>query len=147
MAKLLEVVQSGNADTQETALGAIASAANAAGASFQPYVQAVFPVLSQYMEATDASMLKRRSRATEAMGLMATAVGKEVIGPLVSNIMQAALKVTYVLTTVQQTTPFGSDTTRDDATSHAGCLQVTLTLVLILFFRLKQQDFLFALGW
>ena len=42
MAKLLEVVQSGNVDTQETALGAIASAANAAGPSFQPYVQAVF---------------------------------------------------------------------------------------------------------
>ena len=27
------------------------------------------------------------------MGLMATAVGKEVIGPMVQDIMQAALKV------------------------------------------------------
>lgn len=52
MAKLLEVVRSGNPETQETALGAIASAANAAGASFQPYVAAVFPVLRQYMEVT-----------------------------------------------------------------------------------------------
>ena len=51
MAKLLEVVRTGNSDTQETALGAIASAANAAGSSFQPYVAAVFPVLRQYMEA------------------------------------------------------------------------------------------------
>lgn len=50
MAKLLDVVRTGNSDTQETALGAIASAANAAGASFQPYVPAVFPVLRQYME-------------------------------------------------------------------------------------------------
>ena len=50
MAKLLEVVRTGNSDTQETALGAIASAANAAGSSFQPYVAAVFPVLRQYME-------------------------------------------------------------------------------------------------
>ena len=50
MAKLLEVVRTGNIDTQETALGAIASAANAAGSSFQPYVAAVFPVLRQYMD-------------------------------------------------------------------------------------------------
>ena len=50
IAKLLDVVRTGNSDTQETALGAIASAANAAGASFQPYVPAVFPVLRQYME-------------------------------------------------------------------------------------------------
>ena len=50
MAKLLEVVRTGNSDTQYSALGAIASAANAAGASFQPYVPAVFPVLQQYME-------------------------------------------------------------------------------------------------
>lgn len=50
MAKLLEVVRTGNSETQETALGAIASAANAAGPSFQPYVSAVFPVLRQYME-------------------------------------------------------------------------------------------------
>ena len=50
MAKLLEVVRTGNSDTQETALGAIASAANAAGPSFQPYVAVVFPVLRQYME-------------------------------------------------------------------------------------------------
>ena len=50
MAKLLEVVRTGNSETQETALGAIASAANAAGASFRPYVSAVFPVLRQYME-------------------------------------------------------------------------------------------------
>lgn len=50
MAKLLEVVKTGNSETQDTALGAIASAANAAGPSFQPYVAAVFPVLRQYME-------------------------------------------------------------------------------------------------
>lgn len=45
------------------------------------------------LQATDAAFLKRRCRATEAMGLMATAVGKEVIGPMVQDIMQAALKV------------------------------------------------------
>ena len=45
------------------------------------------------VQATDASMMKRRCRATEAMGLMATAVGKQAIAPLVPDIMQAALKV------------------------------------------------------
>ena len=45
------------------------------------------------LQATDAAFLKRRCRASEAMGLMATAVGKEVIGPMVQDIMQAALKV------------------------------------------------------
>ena len=50
MAKLLEVVRTGNSETQYSALGAIASAANAAGTSFQPYVPAVYPVLQQYME-------------------------------------------------------------------------------------------------
>ncbi|KAL3153296.1 hypothetical protein ABBQ38_011641 [Trebouxia sp. C0009 RCD-2024] len=92
MGKLLEVVSTGDADTQETALGAIASAANAAGPSFQPYVQAVFPVLRHYMEATDPAFMKRRCRASEAMGLMATAVGKDAIAPMVQDIMQAALK-------------------------------------------------------
>lgn len=92
MAKLLEVVRTGNSETQYSALGAIASAANAAGTSFQPYVPAVFPVLQQYMEATDSSMLKRRCRATEAMGLMATAIGKQAVTPMVPHIMQAALK-------------------------------------------------------
>lgn len=56
MGKLLEVVGGGDADTQETALGAIASAANAAGSSFQPYVSAVFPVLRQYMEVPHPSL-------------------------------------------------------------------------------------------
>jgi len=56
IAKLLEVIRTGNSDTQETALGAIASAANAAGASFLPYVSAVFPVLRQYMEVSPACL-------------------------------------------------------------------------------------------
>jgi len=45
------------------------------------------------MQATDSSMLKRRCRATEAMGLMATAIGKQAVTPMVPHIMQAALKV------------------------------------------------------
>ena len=50
IAKLLEVIAGGTPDSQETALGALASAANAAGTSFQPFVEAVFPVLRQFME-------------------------------------------------------------------------------------------------
>lgn len=50
IAKLLEVIAGGTPDSQETALGALASAANAAGTSFQPFVGAVFPVLRQFME-------------------------------------------------------------------------------------------------
>ncbi len=45
------------------------------------------------VQATDSAVLKRRSRATEAMGLMGTANGKEAIAPMVPDIMQAALKV------------------------------------------------------
>jgi hypothetical protein len=45
------------------------------------------------MQATDSSMLKRRCRATEAMGLMATAIGKQAVTPMVPHIMQPALKV------------------------------------------------------
>ncbi len=47
------------------------------------------------MQATDSSMLKRRCRATEAMGLMATAIGKQAVTPMVPHIMQAALKVPF----------------------------------------------------
>ena len=54
IAKLLEVIAGGTPDSQETALGALASAANAAGTSFQPFVGAVFPVLRQFMEVTAA---------------------------------------------------------------------------------------------
>ena len=45
------------------------------------------------VQATDSAMMKRRCRATEAVGLMATAIGREAVAPLVPDIMQAALKV------------------------------------------------------
>ena len=40
-------------------------------------------------------MLKRRCRATEAMGLMATAIGKQAVTPMVPHIMEGALKVLF----------------------------------------------------
>ena len=53
----------------------------------------LFGASSQLYSSIDLTAGNRRHDAEEAMGLMATAIGKEAISPMVPDIMQAALKV------------------------------------------------------
>ncbi len=56
MARLSEVLgRRGSLESQLSALGAISSAASAAGSGFQPYAAAVLPLLRSYMNITEVS--------------------------------------------------------------------------------------------
>ena len=54
MAHLCAVLAGGGPDTQHSAISAVASAAEAAGGAFAPYVPGVLPHLRRYMDLTQA---------------------------------------------------------------------------------------------
>ena len=45
------------------------------------------------LQSTDKEALPRRTGATECLGLIAEALGKDLMGPLVPGIMEAAFQV------------------------------------------------------
>ncbi|BDA47413.1 Importin-4 [Coccomyxa sp. Obi] len=93
LARLSEVLgRRGSVESQLSALGAISSAASAAGSGFQPYAAAVLPLLRSYMNITEEEMLPCRARATEAVGIIACAVGKDAMGGSIPDFVGAALQ-------------------------------------------------------
>ncbi|KAK9905642.1 hypothetical protein WJX75_003705 [Coccomyxa subellipsoidea] len=93
LARLSEVLgRRGSVESQLSALGAISSAAAAAGSGFRPYAAAVLPLLRSYMNIAEKEMLPCRARATEAVGIIACAVGKEAMGTSIPDFIAVALQ-------------------------------------------------------
>eukprot|EP01119_Soliformovum_irregulare_P017178 TRINITY_DN5056_c0_g2_i2.p1 TRINITY_DN5056_c0_g2~~TRINITY_DN5056_c0_g2_i2.p1 ORF type:complete len:1064 (+),score=402.94 TRINITY_DN5056_c0_g2_i2:21-3212(+) len=92
LTKLIEILNSGNNELKELAISAISSTSAAAGAALVPY----FPKLMEFMKALltiqDDENLPLRCRATECIGLMAQAVGKDVFQVEIEPTMKAAIQ-------------------------------------------------------
>jgi hypothetical protein len=77
MTKLIELLRSGERDVQEIALSAISSTCAAAEKAITPFYGTLLPMLSQMMTITNEEDIVLRCRATECLGLVAAAVGRE----------------------------------------------------------------------
>lgn len=91
MTKLIQLLNSNNKDIKEITISAISSAASAAGKSFGAYYDALIPIMIQYMALTEDEDLLIRCRATECVGLLATAVGRAKFDPAFKQCMTLAL--------------------------------------------------------
>jgi len=77
---------------QENALALLASIAEAASTSFKPYGAASLEFLLPAMSASATETLHLRARATEAVGIIAQASGREAIETTYQAFMNAALE-------------------------------------------------------
>jgi hypothetical protein len=90
MRKLAGMVQSGHIEIAKHAVLAIRSVALSAKDGFLPYFPSTIEAMGTLMSANDDSMLKLRAKATECVGAIANAVGKERFGPLLERFMKLA---------------------------------------------------------
>eukprot|EP01018_Ginkgo_biloba_P037641 Gb_34116 [translate_table: standard] len=91
MAKLLEALHSNRRDLQETCMSAIGSAAAAAELAFIPYAERVLELMKIFMVLTKDEDLRARARATELVGIIAMAVGRPRIEPILPPFIEAAI--------------------------------------------------------
>lgn len=92
MQKLFGMLQNGTSrKVQEIVIPAISSAATAAGPAFLPYFEHVRQMASVLMKQNGDTELVLRARATECIGVVASAVGLEKFSPYVQEFMQLAL--------------------------------------------------------
>ena len=88
--KFFSILNSNDRKAQEVAIAGISAAANAAGKFFEPYFNQFIVMMKQLMEAEGSDILVMKSRATECVGIIAFAVGKQVFAPYVQPFMQLA---------------------------------------------------------
>eukprot|EP00158_Paraphelidium_tribonemae_P006575 Partr_v1_DN27885_c0_g1_i2_m23354 putative importin len=98
MEKLLVTLDNANikteADNTITILSAIGSAAHASEKDFQPFFEHVFPRLEKFMalgNKDEEDEMNLRVSATDAMGAVAIAVGKEMFGPHLAKYMDLVM--------------------------------------------------------
>lgn len=72
---------------------AIGSAAAASEQHFLPYAERTLVALKALMQLTSDKDLVVRARATEMVGVIAVAVGKEAMAPVLPGFIEDALKV------------------------------------------------------
>ncbi|XP_057870292.2 uncharacterized protein LOC131076946 isoform X2 [Cryptomeria japonica] len=91
MGKLLEGLHSNRRDLQETCMSAIGSAAAAAELAFIPYAESVLELMKIFMVFTKDEDLRARARATELVGIIAMAVGRPRMEPILAPFIEAAI--------------------------------------------------------
>jgi len=92
MEKLVQMLQHGNLKIQETVICAIGSTAHAADKKFLPYFPQVMQYLRLAMGANAPDQLQLRSIATDTLGTVALAVGKEAFAPILPEAMKLAIE-------------------------------------------------------
>nr|ATG70913.1 ARM repeat superfamily protein [Juniperus phoenicea] len=91
MGKLLEGLHSNRRDLQETCMSAIGSAAAAAELAFIPYAESVLELMKIFMVFSKDEDLRARARATELVGIIAMAVGRPRMEPILAPFIEAAI--------------------------------------------------------
>ncbi|KAL5999458.1 hypothetical protein ACLOJK_037743 [Asimina triloba] len=91
MARLLSALQSSPRNLQETCMSAIGSVAAAAEQAFIPYAEKVLELMKIFMVLTNDEDLRSRARATELVGIVAMAVGRIRMEPMLSPFIEAAI--------------------------------------------------------
>lgn len=91
MGKLLGALQSSPRNLQETCMSAIGSVASAAEQAFLPYAERVLELMKTFMVLTNDEDLRSRARATELVGIVAMAVGRPRMEPILPPFIEAAI--------------------------------------------------------
>ncbi|XP_072991825.1 probable importin subunit beta-4 [Typha latifolia] len=91
MGKLVASLESSPRNLQETCMSAIGSLAAAAEQAFIPYAEKVLEMMKSYMVLTNDEDLRARARATELVGIVAMAVGRMRMEPILPPFIEAAL--------------------------------------------------------
>ena len=87
---LVGALAGGDTQARHSALGALASAAAAAGSGFAAHAPAVLPALSHFMQAggePGSDEIRLRARATEAAGVVAATLGRDGAAPLLNEMV------------------------------------------------------------
>lgn len=91
MGRLLTALQNSPRHLQETCMSAIGSVATAAEQAFVPYAERVLEMMKVFMVLTNDEDLCSRARATELVGIVAVAVGRIRMEPILPPFIEAAI--------------------------------------------------------
>ncbi|KAK1279740.1 hypothetical protein QJS04_geneDACA020675 [Acorus gramineus] len=91
MARLLTALQNSPRNLQETCMSAIGSIASAAEQAFLPYAETVLELMKVFMVFTNDVDLCSRARATELVGIVAMAIGRTRMEPILPPFIEAAI--------------------------------------------------------
>lgn len=91
MGRLVISLQNSPQNLQETCMSAIGSVASAAEEAFIPYAEKVLDLMKNFMVLTNDEDLRARARATELVGIVAMAVGRTRMEPILPPFIEAAL--------------------------------------------------------
>ncbi|KAK1301371.1 hypothetical protein QJS10_CPB12g01703 [Acorus calamus] len=91
MARLLTALQNSPRNLQETCMSAIGSIASAAEQAFLPYAETVLELMKVFMVFTNDADLCSRARATELVGIVAMAIGRTRMEPILPPFIEAAI--------------------------------------------------------
>eukprot|EP00268_Persea_americana_P041727 TRINITY_DN4168_c0_g1_i3.p1 TRINITY_DN4168_c0_g1~~TRINITY_DN4168_c0_g1_i3.p1 ORF type:complete len:1049 (+),score=249.49 TRINITY_DN4168_c0_g1_i3:96-3242(+) len=91
MGRLLSALQNSPRNLQETCMSAIGSVAAAAEQAFIPYAEKVLELMKVFMVLTNDEDLRSRARATELVGIVAMAVGRTRMEPILPPFIEAAI--------------------------------------------------------
>jgi hypothetical protein len=92
MNKLLTLVTQGTRKIQENAVAAIGAIASAAESEFLPYLPLLANPFLTMMSQKEETYLVLRARATEAIGMVAVAVGKKPFEPYLKQFFEVVLQ-------------------------------------------------------
>lgn len=92
MARLQAIIV-GNFDPEikVCAINAVTAVATTAGPAFQPYFEGCMNMMGGLMNSVDDQFLDLRAKATECIGAMGGAVGKEAFTPYLNQVLQMSL--------------------------------------------------------
>ncbi|XP_010268961.1 PREDICTED: importin-4-like isoform X2 [Nelumbo nucifera] len=91
MGRLLAALQNSPRNLQETCMSAVGSIAAAAEQAFIPYAERVLDMMKVFMVLTNDEDLRSRARATELVGIVAMAVGRTRMQPILPPFIEAAI--------------------------------------------------------
>ncbi|MCL7048765.1 hypothetical protein MKW94_029874 [Papaver nudicaule] len=91
MGRLLAALQNSPRNLQETCMSAIGSVAVAAEQAFIPYAEKVLELMKIFMVLSRDEDLCSRARATELVGIVAMAVGRQRMEPILPPFIEAAI--------------------------------------------------------
>lgn len=91
MVKLIAALQNSPRNLQETCMSAIGSVAAAAEQAFIPYAERVLELMKMFMVLSKDEDLCARARATELVGIVAMAVGRTRMEPILPPFIEAAV--------------------------------------------------------
>ncbi|ERN00947.1 importin-4 isoform X1 [Amborella trichopoda] len=91
MGRLLEALQNNSRNLQETCMSAIGSVAAAAEQAFIPYAEKVLEMMKNFLVLIQDEDLRARARAIELVGIVAMAVGRARMEPILPPFIEAAI--------------------------------------------------------